>query len=120
MKAVIGEEALSHDDLLYLRFTEKFEGTFVSQSRYEKRTIFESLDKAWGLLRSFPSEQLKKIPDDMIKEFYRRKEATSTAGGGGDEDGGLESKETKEEFLWTTLLKTSRGYLTPNIQTKSK
>jgi V-type H+-transporting ATPase subunit B len=104
MKAVIGEEALSHDDLLYLRFTEKFEGSFVSQSRYEKRTIFESLDKAWGLLRSFPSEQLKKIPDAMIQEYYRRKETATTASelgvnksSAGDDDDGLETKEMSKE-----------------------
>eukprot|EP00938_MAST-03A_sp_MAST-3A-sp1_P000857 g857.t1 len=96
MKAVIGEEALSHDDMLYLRFTEKFEGTFVSQSRYEKRTIFESLDKAWGLLRSFPSEELKKIPDAMIQEFYRRKETAASASDI-SVPADFETKETKEE-----------------------
>lgn len=33
MKAVIGEEALTADDLLYLEFTEKFESRFLSQVR---------------------------------------------------------------------------------------
>jgi V-type H+-transporting ATPase subunit B len=31
MKAVVGEEALSQDDLLYLEFLNKFEKTFISQ-----------------------------------------------------------------------------------------
>ena len=31
MKAVVGEEALSSEDLLYLEFLEKFEGNFVNQ-----------------------------------------------------------------------------------------
>lgn len=31
MKAVVGEEALSSEDLLYLEFLEKFEGKFVNQ-----------------------------------------------------------------------------------------
>ena len=31
MKAVVGEEALSQDDLLYLEFLQKFERTFISQ-----------------------------------------------------------------------------------------
>ncbi len=31
MKAVVGEEALSADDLLYLEFLNKFEKTFTSQ-----------------------------------------------------------------------------------------
>lgn len=33
MKAVVGEEALSSEDLLYLEFLEKFEGKFVNQVR---------------------------------------------------------------------------------------
>jgi len=31
MKAVVGEEALSKEDLVYLEFLEKFEGQFVMQ-----------------------------------------------------------------------------------------
>ena len=33
MKAVVGEEALSSEDLLYLEFLEKFEQKFVNQVR---------------------------------------------------------------------------------------
>jgi V-type H+-transporting ATPase subunit B len=31
MKAVVGEEALSADDLLYLEFLKKFESEFITQ-----------------------------------------------------------------------------------------
>ena len=31
MKAVVGEEALTSEDLLYLEFLEKFEKNFISQ-----------------------------------------------------------------------------------------
>src|SRR6185369_3215538 len=48
MKAVVGEEALSSEDKLSLEFLEKFEKTFITQSAYESRTIFESLDLAWS------------------------------------------------------------------------
>jgi V-type H+-transporting ATPase subunit B len=61
MKAVVGEEALSADDLLYLEFLKKFESHYIAQGQYEKRTIFKSLDLAWNLLRIFPREKLKKI-----------------------------------------------------------
>lgn len=47
MKAVVGEEALSQDDLLYLEFLKKFENAFITQGNYEVRDIFKSLDKAW-------------------------------------------------------------------------
>lgn len=31
MKAIVGEEALTSDDILYLEFLAKFEKTFISQ-----------------------------------------------------------------------------------------
>ena len=73
MKAVVGEEALTAEDHFYLKFTEDFENTFVNQGPYESRSIFDSLDKAWNMLRTFPKEMLKKIPADIIEEFYARK-----------------------------------------------
>ena len=73
MKAVVGAEALSEEDHMYLRFTDQFEGKFIKQSAYENRTIFESLDLAWSLLRQFPREMLKKIPVKLLQEFYERK-----------------------------------------------
>ena len=40
---------------------------------YEARTIFDSLDLAWTLLRIFPKEQLNRISPKIIAEFYARK-----------------------------------------------
>jgi len=81
MKAVVGAEALSEEDHMYLRFTEQFENKFIKQGAYENRTIFESLDIAWSLLRQFPKEMLKKIPKDVLEEFYERR--ADARGGGG-------------------------------------
>jgi len=72
MKAVVGEEALSADDLLYLEFLEAFEGKFIQQGPYETRTIFKSLDLAWDLLKKFPKDKLKKITDDNLGLYYNR------------------------------------------------
>jgi V-type H+-transporting ATPase subunit B len=72
MKAVVGEEALSSEDKLSLEFLEKFERTFISQSAYESRTIYESLDQAWSLLRIYPKELLNRIPAKILSEFYAR------------------------------------------------
>ncbi|XP_077157435.1 V-type proton ATPase subunit B, kidney isoform [Paroedura picta] len=79
MKAVVGEEALSADDLLYLEFLQKFEKQFIAQGAYENRTVFESLDIGWQLLRVFPKELLKRIPESILSEYYPR-EAKGTAG----------------------------------------
>ena len=72
MKAVVGEEALNQEDKLALEFLEKFEKTFIAQGPYECRTIFESLDLAWSLLRIFPKEMLNRIPQSMLQEYYHR------------------------------------------------
>ncbi|XP_078064558.1 V-type proton ATPase subunit B-like [Mustelus asterias] len=72
MKAVVGEEALTSDDLLYLEFLQKFEKNFIAQGPYENRSIFDSLDIGWQLLRIFPKEMLKRIPGNIIAEFYPR------------------------------------------------
>merc|ERR1712071_730186 len=43
---------------------------------YQARTIFESLDLAWSILRAFPKELLKKIPKKTLDVYYaRRREA---------------------------------------------
>merc|ERR1719384_909025 len=75
MKAVVGEEALSMEDHLYLGFLERFEGKFVSQGGYQSRTVFESLDLAWSILRAFPKELLKKIPKKTLDKYYARRSA---------------------------------------------
>jgi len=72
MKAVVGEEALSEEDHLYLEFLEKFETRFLQQGSYENREIFTSLDIAWELLRIFPEDMLKKIPKKIKDEYYKR------------------------------------------------
>merc|ERR1719183_1066775 len=72
MKAVVGEEALTGEDLLYLEFLEKFEKNFINQGAYEKRSIFESLDIGWQLLRLFPKEMLKRVSPKLLAEFYAR------------------------------------------------
>ena len=59
-------------DHLYLEFLEKFESKFVNQGPYENRTIFDTLEIAWGLLRTFPKEMLKRIPEKTLKGFYAR------------------------------------------------
>jgi V-type H+-transporting ATPase subunit B len=72
MKAVIGEEALSAEDKLSLEFLDKFERTFISQGPYESRTIYESLDLAWSLLRIYRKDMLNRIPTKILNEFYHR------------------------------------------------
>ena len=79
MKAVVGEEALSEEDHLYLEFLDKFEQKFLTQGAYENRDIFQSLDIAWELLRLFPENLLKKIPKKIKDEYHPRDKEVSRA-----------------------------------------
>jgi V-type H+-transporting ATPase subunit B len=92
MKAVVGEEALSSEDKLSLEFLEKFEKTFISQSAYESRTIHESLDLAWSLLRIYPKELLNRIPAKILDEFYQRKREDKRGGKGTRDHAGENGK----------------------------
>jgi V-type H+-transporting ATPase subunit B len=74
MKAVVGEEALTEEDRLYLEFLERFEGQFLRQGSYDARDVFKSLDTAWSLLRLFPEKMLKKISPKNLEQFYKRKD----------------------------------------------
>uniref|UniRef100_A0A8C7PC81 V-type proton ATPase subunit B, brain isoform n=1 Tax=Oncorhynchus mykiss TaxID=8022 RepID=A0A8C7PC81_ONCMY len=78
MKAVVGEEALTSDDLLYLEFLQKFEKNFIAQGPYDNRTVYETLDIGWQLLRIFPKEMLKRIPQSTLAEFYPRETSPNT------------------------------------------
>jgi V-type H+-transporting ATPase subunit B len=99
MKAVVGEEALSSEDKLSLEFLDKFERTFVTQGAYEQRTIFESLDLAWQLLRIYPKELLNRIPAKVLDQYYQRKREEKKSGGKGTRDNDGEARPQQEENL---------------------
>jgi len=39
---------------------------------YENRTIYQSLEVGWSLLRIFPKEMLRRIPQTVLDEYYAR------------------------------------------------
>jgi vacuolar-type H+-ATPase subunit B/Vma2 len=43
------------------------------QGAYDNRTIFDSLELAWSLLRIFPRELLRRITVKTLDEYYERK-----------------------------------------------
>ncbi|WKX97871.1 hypothetical protein Q1695_013510 [Nippostrongylus brasiliensis] len=73
LRTVVGDEALTQEDWLYLEFLKKYEKQFVGQGQQERRTINESLDIAWQLLRVFPREMLKRIPGFILDKYYTRR-----------------------------------------------
>jgi V/A-type H+/Na+-transporting ATPase subunit B len=74
--AVVGEEALSARDKLYLQFADEFEKKFINQGPYENRDIDTTLDMGWNLLSVLPDNELKRIDPATIKKWspkYRGK-----------------------------------------------
>jgi vacuolar-type H+-ATPase subunit B/Vma2 len=49
---------------------------------YENRTIFESLDIGWQLLRIFPKQMLKRIPQSTLEKYYPRDAHKMNTGAG--------------------------------------
>jgi len=72
MKSVVGEEALSEEDKMHLDFLGQFNQQFVNQGPYEYRSIFQSLDLGWELMRTFPKDLLKRIKPETKEKMYPR------------------------------------------------
>lgn len=73
--AVIGEEALSNRDKLFLNFADAFERRFVNQGEYENRDIEQTLDLAWDLLSMLPEAELKRIDPSTISQYHPDKKS---------------------------------------------
>ena len=67
--AVVGEEALTERDRRYLDFADNFEREFVNQGKEENRSIKNTLELGWGLLRTLPEAELKRIDPKLIAKY---------------------------------------------------
>ncbi len=70
LATVLGDSALSETDLLYAEFAEKFEEEYISQGFSRNRSIEETLETGWKLLRIFPRSELKRIKDVHLDKYY--------------------------------------------------
>ncbi|MFQ3318676.1 MAG: V/A-type H+-transporting ATPase subunit B [Natronomonas sp.] len=67
---IVGREALSERDNKYLDFADAFEEEFVQQGYDTNRDIAETLDLGWELLSALPREELNRIDEELIEEYY--------------------------------------------------
>ncbi len=70
LASVIGEDELSPVDKKYLAFGKAFENEFVGQDIFENRSIFETLDIGWKLLRMLPKDELDRIDTKILNKYY--------------------------------------------------
>ncbi|BDC96474.1 MULTISPECIES: V-type ATP synthase subunit B [Treponema] len=69
LAAIIGEEELGKEDRMYLRFGDALEGQFFTQGEYENRSIEETLDLGWKLLKILPQNELYRIKPELIEKY---------------------------------------------------
>ncbi len=74
LASVIGEDELSSIDKKYLEFGNRFEQIFVGQGLNEDRSIEETLDLGWDLLKILPKEELDRIDTKILDKYYKASE----------------------------------------------
>jgi len=70
LSQIIGEEDLSDIDQKFMEFGRQFETRFLTQDIDESRSIEETLDIAWEVLRVLPKEELERISPEFIDKYY--------------------------------------------------
>jgi V/A-type H+-transporting ATPase subunit B len=68
--AIVGKDALSERDRMFLEFADLFENRFVRQGLDEDRTIEDTLNIGWELLSTLPVEQLVRIDRELIQKYH--------------------------------------------------
>ncbi len=72
LSAILGEAALSDTDKLFAKFAEQFEKIYINQGFEANRSIEETLDIGWELLKILPIGELKRIRQAYIDKYLKR------------------------------------------------
>ncbi len=67
LKSIVGEDALSERDTKYLSFKNAFETKYLAHT--EHRSIDETLDLGWSLLKLVPKTDLTRISPAFLKKY---------------------------------------------------
>lgn len=74
LSTILGEAALTEIDKKYAHFADEFEKKYVSQGFNTNRSINDTLDIGWELLRLLPRNELKRIKDKFLDMYYDKSE----------------------------------------------
>jgi V/A-type H+-transporting ATPase subunit B len=69
--AIVGEDALSEMDKIYLKLADEFENLMLNQGTKE-REIEETFDIGWSLMSMLPKTELSKIKEKHLEKFYKK------------------------------------------------
>jgi V/A-type H+-transporting ATPase subunit B len=70
LAVILGDAALSDVDKLYAQFSDAFEKEYVSQGADADRSVVDTLDLGWKLLRILPRSELRRIKEEFLKQYY--------------------------------------------------
>ncbi|MBR5113776.1 MAG: V-type ATP synthase subunit B [Oscillospiraceae bacterium] len=74
LMTILGESALSDADKHYAKFAEEFEARYVNQGNDVNRSIEETLDLGWELLKLLPRSELKRVTPEQIEKYMPKDE----------------------------------------------
>ena len=69
LSTILGEGAISDNDKLFAKFAEVFEQEYINQGFEVNRSITETLDLGWKLLKMLPREELKRVRESFINKY---------------------------------------------------
>src|SRR5665647_823598 len=70
LASVVGRDGLAPLDLKYLEFADQFEFSLIRQSG--RRTLEESMEEGWAVLRLLPQNELTRLSDAQIAQYIAR------------------------------------------------
>ena len=69
LMVILGESALTADDLQFAKFSDEFEARYVSQGYEDNRSIIDTLTIGWELLSILPRAELKRVKPELIDKY---------------------------------------------------
>jgi len=72
LASVVGRDGLTPLDLQYLEFGDRFETSLIAQSG--RRTLEESMESGWAVLRRLPKSELTRLSDAQIARYIESAE----------------------------------------------
>ena len=77
LASVVGRDGLTPLDRVYLEFADAFEGDLIRQS--ERRTLEESMQAGWTVLRRLPASELARLSDAQVAQYIQAQHAGAGA-----------------------------------------
>ena len=69
LATILGESALSEADKAFAKFAEAFDKNYVDQGYNNNRSIVDTLELGWELLKIVPRSELKRIRDEYLDKY---------------------------------------------------